>query len=334
MKDSADIAEFYKQTLPYLQKIKPGKRFTTFAVCVLLASILWLFNAFSSKYTTFIQIPVGFKNLPENYILMNKPPSILSAKVEGFGFDLLPVASGILTDSVIFDLAEVNGVINLHHLQISLGTNELVDQINKTLPNQIKLADVLADSISMEFERNKTKIVPIYPVIQYTVGPQFKVSEPFVSDPVRVRITGPESIINDIKSITNELIDVGEVKTERNVKVKLKSPSKYVKLEPEEAIVPVKLIRYTEIVYELDLMVRNVPEGAEIKTFPATIKVYGLVALDQFETAKLQPPKAYVEFDSLNVNKRSKLKVIIEEANSNVAVQLVEPEKVDFLIVK
>ena len=72
-----------------IKKIKVNKNAIVFAFFLLLSVVFWFLNALGKEYTTEINYPVSYVNLPDNQAFIGKVPSTTKLKVSGLGFTLL-----------------------------------------------------------------------------------------------------------------------------------------------------------------------------------------------------------------------------------------------------
>ena len=74
-----------------IQFVQPrlNRRSVAFVLCVLLSGLFWLLTSLSKEYVDEVDIPVAYRNLPDNLLIANEPTILVRAKVKGLGFDLL-----------------------------------------------------------------------------------------------------------------------------------------------------------------------------------------------------------------------------------------------------
>jgi len=87
--------------------IKFNRRFFVFVFFLIISTALWFLNALSKEYTTIIQYPIEYINLPPNKTFLERPTQKLILKVSGLGFALLQYDVYKSQQPITFNIMEI-----------------------------------------------------------------------------------------------------------------------------------------------------------------------------------------------------------------------------------
>ncbi|TSA31649.1 MAG: hypothetical protein D4R64_17745 [Porphyromonadaceae bacterium] len=71
------------------RKSRRRQQLTILIACVLIATALWFLRALEYEYTTRVDHPVRYINVPDKMITLNPLPQRISLEVKGLGFSIL-----------------------------------------------------------------------------------------------------------------------------------------------------------------------------------------------------------------------------------------------------
>ena len=72
-----------------IRRIFFSKKVGIFAICISIASFLWIINALNRTYTKTIAVPIKYINLPKNKVLSTELPKVIQAEIKATGAKLL-----------------------------------------------------------------------------------------------------------------------------------------------------------------------------------------------------------------------------------------------------
>ncbi|TAH20813.1 MAG: hypothetical protein EAZ08_05385 [Cytophagales bacterium] len=81
--------------------------FRAITLCIIIAILVWLFNALNQTYTTHITYPVIFKTNQSEVVALIPPPTTLKLEVTGKGWNVLNKNLGIGVEPITIDLLNV-----------------------------------------------------------------------------------------------------------------------------------------------------------------------------------------------------------------------------------
>jgi len=208
-------------------------------ISVLLAGLLWLFVENEKTGLKSVSVALEYANIPETLVLMPESRETVTAVIRGPEALLPRLREGSLTATV--DLrAETNGE-----------TFWMLTPGDVTVPYWAEVERVEPQQFAFSLDHRATKVVPVLPRMAGNVAAGY-VFKDYVVNPSRVTISGPQQIIEGVREIWTDPLDI-EGRTEsfqQPVEVRAKKPG--ISLESaEEHIVQVVIVpEIVERLYE------------------------------------------------------------------------------------
>ncbi len=311
-----------------LKLLKADKRLITIIICLLIATALWFLNALSKSYITTLSYPVKYINPPANRFLANTPASKFDIKVEAYGFTLLRHKMAFTFSPLLLNLSGILKDSDEDKKEVTIPTESLIKQIESQISNEVTIADIRPQTITLILDRLKTKRVNIKPVVEIDLQPQFFLKDSIVLKPPAVEVSGPAAVIDTIGFLKTEKYSFNEVNTTIQQSVKVICPQN-TSLSDDKVTIYIPVERYTEKEVRLQLQAKNIPEKSQVRLFPSEVKVTFLVNLSDYNNIDKDNFTAIVD---LNDNEGETLKVVLAHMPSDIKMVRVTPENVEYLI--
>lgn len=239
----------------------------------LFSVILWVFVSFSADYTATFRIPIEFTNIKEGNSLLSQSNSEIALTVNGQGWALAQIAFGPKNTFMI----STNENIGLQNYNLREAISE-----NEWLNPSIQVLLVSPLNISYSVERLNYKIVPIVADVSIGISEGFDLVSKVKLIPDSVRISGPKSLVNSIKTISTEKFEFDNLDQSVSSQLKLKSV-KYINFENNFTNIEFAVEKITDkTFYNIPIKVINVPNLRELDLFPPNVDVTlrgGLISL-------------------------------------------------------
>ncbi len=323
----------YKSYLS-IRNIKKHRSLITYLIFVLISVFLWFLTTLSKNYVTTVSYPVVFSKFPSNKILVNKLPNHLSLKVDAYGFTLIKykISRSLapinidLSENTLFELSKSNS-------RYFLLTKYLHSEFSSQLSGNIKILDIIPDSIYFDFSPKVKRKISVKADISYSLQKQFITKDTLVF-PDSVWLSGPKSVLDTVKYLTTLPYDFGELKN--NVSKSL-SVTGYDGCDIDENKVDVKIFveKFTEGEYEIPIKIVNLPDSLDLKTFPDKAKIRYKAALSDFHNIRKEQFVIVADYNLANSSKeikKQKLKLNLKRSPTYAYSIEIVPEYVDFLI--
>ncbi|MGB0404038.1 MAG: hypothetical protein ACPGEG_08075 [Salibacteraceae bacterium] len=315
-----------------LKGVKPGKDFSVFLICLIIASVFWLLNALTKTYSTVIEIPITYVNIPSDKILSRVLPGKTNAEIKGSGFRLLSVTLFNTPEPIVIDYQKGNLRKGFKRFESSFGPDELRNQVMNDIPSEVSLGTISLDSLKMVVEEKTLWTVPVAADVIMEIEYPFFINGIIEVEPNEIEVAGANSIVNALDSIRTIQLDMG-VANKRLVKdLELSFPNG-VESTINQVRVKIPIDEYTEGQMEIPIKVTGLAKGQRLVLFPPSVKATYLVGLTQYEN--ISEDDFLFEVDAKEITK-GKTTLIVREKSTNKKIQLQDfkPHKVEFILKK
>ncbi len=318
-----------------LKGIKFKSNVSIFLICLGISILIWFLIKLSKVYPSTVDYPIIYTNIPKDK-LMVKGDTILSFGLRAKGFNLLSIKDFSRHYPISVDLSNLKlkkyGTIYKSYLLTSHVYNSIDRQIDFT----DKLISISPDTLSFIFEDIIHKKIPIKSKLSISFKKQYKLYDSIKFVPDSIIISGPLSAIDTINYIETErkelnLLDKNKSLSLSLIKYRGKSKVTY-SSDKVNVFIPVE--KYTEANIELPIIVLNDNKEITIKTFPDIVNVTYLVALKDFTRIDSNMFLATVDYTKAAELNTQKLKINISHYPPFVEITKINPEKVEFIILK
>jgi hypothetical protein len=290
-----------------------NRRLSVFLICVLISAIFWFLTALSKNYTSLINFPVVYINMPEDKVLTRKMPNHLSLELNARGFSLLAYHLRFFRDSVYVDVSNLNLVrLNGNYYEGKIPTVTKINKIAAQFSSEIKLQRVYPDTLYFSFGNKTSKEVPIKLNYSITFEKQFRLYDRIIFSPASISIEGLETLIDSIQVIETDSVIFENLNQSLSIDVPIMIPEKYSSLSFSQQIINVTIPveKYTEASVEIPIEVANLPEELSIKLFPETVTLTYIVGFSDFSKVNNQLFSARVDFSKRDNTNRLSVELI------------------------
>lgn len=170
-----------------------------------LAFVIWALVASEPELSTFVNVRLEYKNLPEDAVISSEPVTNVALELRGpsgelRGMSFGPATEGGIRPAVILDMAGVES--GEHTFAIGAG--------NVRLPRGVHLVRALPSEVRLAFERRITRMVPVMPRFAGEGENGYLVSQ-YSVEPEQLEVGGPASHVERITVVVTDPIDVSSV---------------------------------------------------------------------------------------------------------------------------
>ncbi len=295
-----------------------------FGVCLLLALVLLFLNKLSRKYIGEVKARIHYIHLPAGKVSTTPLPRELDLYVETTGFKLLWSKL----------LKPVDVEINLSALKESFAvTSEMRSSIASQLSAGYSLIEIMPDTLHFTFEKGISKKVPLVADILISFRKQFDFMEPMLVKPDSVKISGPENMLDSIKSWKTERLVFEQLDKSAQDDIALVSPKNPILIvEPKKARYTIPVEEYTEKTLEVEIQKANVPGGKDVNIYPNKAKLIFRVGLSNYEHVSAETFKVVADFSGADLNKGNYVSVKIERVPSYIKSLDYTPKSVEYIL--
>lgn len=316
-------------------RVLSNKKLLIYLLFVVLSTIFWFLNTLSKTYTTDINYPVEFVNMPTNKVLVNKLPNQLILRVNAYGFDILRYKFRAIFSSNSFDVEQyTNQRINKKNIsEYILSTSTIKGKVANNLASDINLLQISPDTIVFRFSPMASKKVPVKLNAKLAYRKQFKTNGAVLLQPDSVWVKGPQLKLDSITCAETVMLDLSDLHKNINSDIEIKRRGG-VTFVPEKIAYNVPVVRFTESSTEVKVGVENLPDSLLLRLFPDEIKVSYFVGMKQYSSIVPELFDVVVDYKNAVNNKSNKLKVNLKRYPQTVSNIRIYPETVSYLIEK
>jgi hypothetical protein len=281
------------------QQLQSRKRILLFSIFLLISATIWLLNALSENYTSVIDYPLIYTDIPEEKVFVGEMPEHLELQINAQGYALLrykmfkkPVPISFKVSA--FKLNSRGDSSSAHIL-----TRYLKDQIARQLPGELQLLEIRPDTLQFQFARRVSKRVKVMTNFAYTLDKQFTIKDEVRFTPDSLDISGPDLILDTLRYVYTVKSELGELSRNYSNRVRL---LRHADIEYPFTRVDcfIELERFTEVQVPIDIEVLNVPDSIQLQTFPGRVKLTCKVGLSKYDLVGGHPFRAVADYQLID----------------------------------
>ncbi len=314
-----------------IQKVKnvlKKRKVKLFFLFLLCSGMAWFISNLSDRYANNTSFDLEYVNFPDSLMLLKASKERIDVKLEAVGFQLL--AYNIGKKGVKIDLSKVRE--NASGFFIS--PNECKRQIERQLPNGVKVSETDGDSLFFGFYGVMNKKVPIRPGIRLDFAQNYLLDGPLVLKPDSLTVKGPKSEVDTMTAVRTVEINLNGLTDDFSVRAEVfRSPELENTVFLETSVeIKGRVSRFSEKVIEVPVRVLNLPEGTKVQTFPEEIQI--LIKGKLGALKKLKPSDFLVTADYAALEgKGSKTLIVkLDSMPQNVYTSELLANQVDFIL--
>ena len=308
-------------------------RILMFSVFLMISVVIWLLSALSKNYTSEIEYPLVYTDIPEDRVFVGDLPEHLDLSINAPGYALLKYKVFRKPVPIVFKVSAFTlNRPGQDSTRAYILTRYLKDQVSRQLPFNLQLLEINPDTLHFHFTGKVTRVIPVRPDFLFEVDKQFTTRDGILLEPDSVEVTGPDLILDTLKYLTTERIDLGLLTRNYSDQVQLKGVED---VEQSRSTVhcTIELERFTEIQLYIPVEALNLPDTLSLQSFPARINMTCKVGLSKFDRMDNNLFRAVVDYSV--VDEQTK---VLDVSIRNVPGYLLScdyyPKSVEFLISK
>lgn len=306
---------------------KPGKT-KAFFICLIISSFLWLIHALNTVYTKDFEVPVSFKNLPQNKKPQYKLPSELTIKLKASGLKLALILLNKPFHPLEIDFNNLKSINRNQNYILSGSPLNLKSVFN--FETQIK--QIIPDTLYFSEKSGFQKTVPVKVPLHIKCKEGYGFNTPRIV-PSEVVIWGDSNSVNRVDTMYTQSLSLTDLKTNYSSTFEILRPSADVYSSTSEAEISIEVNKLFE--NSILLPISDIKQGyyKQINIFPSRVTLKYTSLAGKFNTEDTLLFK--VNINSEKINKQNhKCPVFVSQTPGNVTVMEIEPKEVEILIIK
>lgn len=320
--------EWVKNTLLKLKTFFISKDVLSFMLFFIIASAFWFVHTLDRERENKITLKLNYTGIPEDIEIRDKLINEISVTIQDNGTKLLHYSRNNSIPLNI-DLTRVY----FPKGKIVISPDQLKSKIEDYFLSSTAVLKIEPDSLVIHYHKLATKDLPIKMDGKLQFEKQYKLSDSIRIEPSKVKVIGPKHILDTMKAVFTENIDLKNISDTTQVECKL-IVQKGVKYTFYDVNIGIFVEMFTENKTAIPITVINNPENVQIRLFPVSVNVSYNVGLSNFK--KINPNDIKVVFDYNDVANSQKRKNKLRIVNNSPYISnlRVETNEVEFLLEK
>lgn len=309
-------------------KYKVDPRFFLFLA---LSIVLWQFTNLAKPISVNKAVKVRFEVPKNDYQLISDSILSIDTRVTATGLRLLfnsPYNKiySLSTESMI----ESNN-------EFYLTPSDVESQLQKTFGEAIAIEKIFAAELKIPLARIASKKVPVSPNISLSFKQNYILKGDLILKPDSVKISAPEAILKDISSINTVALKLDNLTESINQPLAIDfSQLGLSSIEQEQVVVNAEVVRFSEMVYEVPILLPEFENGMRLAVFPSNAQVVCKASADVLKALDSGAFGVTVDFDfsqSLD-SLPSRLPLKFSYSPSNVLEVFFSNDRVNYILEK
>lgn len=309
-------------------KYKVDPRFFLFLA---LSIVLWQFTNLAKPISVNKAVKVRFEVPKNDYQLISDSILSIDTRVTATGLRLLfnsPYNKiySLSTESMI----ESNN-------EFYLIPSDVESQLQKTFGEAITIEKIFAAELKIPLARIASKKVPVSPNISLSFKQNYILKGDLILKPDSVKISAPEAILKDISSINTVALKLDNLTESVNQPLAIDfSQLGLSSIEQEQVVVNAEVVRFSEMVYEVPILLPEFENGMRLAVFPSNAQVVCKASADVLKALDSGAFGVTVDFDfsqSLD-SLPSRLPLKFSYSPSNVLEVFFSNDRVNYILEK
>lgn len=305
------------------------KKIKLFLFFLLLASIFWVLTKFSREFTASMVAKINYLNMPETAALAQNNINELTYDLTANGFEILFYK--FKKPSLDID---VSSYYPNNEDGFTVPRNKLVQNLSSNFNRYMEIKNLSVDGLKVNLDPIVLKKVRVRAQVDISFKEGFKPIDSVQIKPDSIMLSGPKGILEQINSVSTEVLSLKNVEKSISETVKIKSPSnEIVQIKPSGVTVKWPVAEFSQGKFILPVEVINLPPGLELKLVPERISVSFDIAVNDFTAVNAQNFRVICDYAQRNEKENFMLPTLAKMPAGAVNI-VFEPKKVDFFIFK
>jgi hypothetical protein len=224
-------------------------------LCVLAASIFWLFNAFNKNHVANIEFPLRFEYDQEKFVPIEGLPTRIGINVSGNGWDLFRNEFGLKVPVLVIPLDRP--------LETKKIVSESLTSVFQPQLEKLTINFLISDTLRLQIDKkdfHKFKVNPDFS--EFTFEDGYGRISPVVILPDSIVLEGPKSILHQIPDFVSVKIQGESMRQNVSEQVDIVMERQNIEVEPAIVKIMFEVGRVMEVKATLKLI-------SKMKTIPS-----------------------------------------------------------------
>jgi YbbR domain-containing protein len=312
------------------------KKVYIFIVCFVIAAFIWILIKLSKEYTEVLVFPVSYTNIPAGKVIANDPDTTLTLQLKSKGFKILSNKKFFEPRTITIDVGSLIHKKKNSTSEYYIPASELYSTVGNQIHYPNEVISINPDTLFFHLEKVYSKRVPVKLMTSISFAQQYELADSIKYDPGSVIISGPRVAIDSIKFIETVPKVLSNLNSTQTLILNFNPiyGLKKVTIYPTSEKILIPVDKFTEAAIDLPILIINNTNNYVVRTFPEKVRITYLVSLTNFKNVKPSMFSVVADISKSLLSKSKKLKVEVLKYPSFVRIQKIEPDKIEFILLK
>ena len=314
-----------------IERIKTGlkkRKVKVFLLFLLFSTVAWLIDNLSESFVSNTTFALEYVNTPEEFLLTNKPKSSIDVRLKAIGFQF--VGFEIRKRKVQIDLSKVNVKNGRYYILPKVYRKQIENQ----LPKSMALLEMDNDTLFVDLIGLIAKKVPVIPRTTIDLAKNYMLEGPITISPPTVTIRGPKSEVDSIDSIRTSLMDLESITDDfaQEHSLVLNRALTKSSVTPSKVIISGKVLRFSEKVVSVPIVMLNVPDNIKVRMFPDEVQVLCQGTIASLKSLDTSDFNIVADFGQVEEATSNRLPIRIDNVPKNLRNASLLTKEVEFIL--
>ncbi len=296
-----------------------------FLASLVISFVIWILTTLSQVYTTEIMVPVAYKNLPTDKVLINTLERELYMDVEARGIDLI-LQIGVSPKTIVVDYEK-------YVKSPKIGTRSLISPFERQL-STIAIKAIQPDTIYFRFDKRSEKLVPIVLQADVLAETHFRVNKIAIT-PDSVFVTGPASIVDSLKAWHTEKLTLRGITQSFDNDIELLKPQyETINLSIDYTNYFIDVEEFTEKELNVPIEIKNIPKNLNVFPYPKTVRILFQVGVGDYDEIVADDFMVVADFSKINIMNNTKIPLTLVDKPPRIKNEYFSPKSCDYIIME
>ena len=272
------------------------KTFNNFLIFLLISILFSTIVKLTKVHTKSISYKINLTDIPDDKIITNQSVDSIKITVSSFGFDFVKY---YLSDQAI-NISSKDIFDNSKSYVITQSNS--YSQIDNFITPKFELISINIDSLFFNYDRLKTKNVPVVLNSSINFSQGFDYFENFTIIPDSISVIGPELVLESINTITTKKLILDNLKSSINENLLLDIQYTNLKYSNKSVMLFIDVEKSTESILDIPVSIINVPKDIKLNYYPKMIKISFTVSLDNYQKYSSKDFKIICDFNQISLD--------------------------------
>lgn len=304
-----------------------GREVGLFVLFLAISYVFWLLLTLNNESQDDIDVPVAIVNVPDSVTFITEVPPVVKASVRDKGSILMRYR---FNNSKVMKIEWHDYVGRTDDNKFLMGRQDLSARLRDYFGPSSQIVTVSPDSLKLIYTTSPGRRVAVH--VNADVRPALGniVNGPLTVSTDSVTLYSVNDMPHSLTSVETMPIIRSKLTDTTSVQVKIK-PVDGVRIVPDNVTVTIPVEPLIARSQMASVVVKNMPQGYGLLTFPSQIEVSYLVPMSAYNTEPYDI-KAYVDFADALASPTSKIPVTMSLMPELYRDVTISPDSVEYIV--